>query len=241
MNDGKLEIVLKCDVSGTEEAVRGSLASIDVPAIEVRVIQSGVGQISQSDVLMAETGSRLVVGFNVDVVPRLEQYIKEHGVEIRLYDTIYHLTEDIRQISEQLSAKPPEEVITGQAEVIATFKSKRKSQIIGCEIREGVIEVGNQFRIITAMGPAYSGRVGSLFVFARVSSHHHDNSCEHGRPEVPPSSWASRSASNWTTGARRRWEIWWNVSILSSPPAAPGNPAAASFANIRKRCCPLAG
>ena len=162
MNDGKLEIVLKCDVSGTEEAVRGSLAAIDVPGIEVLVIQSGVGQVSQSDVLMAETGSRLVVGFNVDVMPKLEQHIKEHGVEIRLYDTIYRLAEDVRRIGEQLIAKPPEEIITGQAEVIATFTSKRKSQIIGCEIREGVIEVGKEFRIITAMGPAYFGRIGSL-------------------------------------------------------------------------------
>ncbi len=162
MSDGKLEIVLKCDVSGTEEAVIGSLATIDVPGVEVRVIQSGVGQVSQSDILMAETGSRLVVGFNVDVMPKLEHHTKEHGVEIRLYDTIYHLTEDIRQISQRFIAKPPEEKITGQAEIIATFKSKRKSQIIGCEIREGVIEVGKDFRIITAMGPAYHGRIGSL-------------------------------------------------------------------------------
>ena len=162
MSDGKLEIVLKCDVSGTEEAVRGSLATIDVPGVEVKVIQSGVGQVSQSDVLMAETGSRLVVGFNVDVMPKLDRHTQEHGVEIRLYDTIYHLTEDIRQISRRLIAKPPEEMITGQAEIIATFKGKRKGQIIGCEIREGVIEVGKEFRIITAMGPAYFGRIGSL-------------------------------------------------------------------------------
>lgn len=158
----KLEIVLRCDVSGTEEAVRESLAAVTVPGVELRIIQSGVGQISKSDILMAETGSRLVVGFGVDVTPRLEQYIKEHGVEIRLYDTIYRLTEDIGQISEKLLAKPPREVITGQAEIIATFKGKGKGQIIGCEIRTGTIEMGKQFRIITAMGPAYHGKIGSL-------------------------------------------------------------------------------
>lgn len=162
MSESKLEIVVKCDVSGTEEAVRASLTAIDVSGVEVQVIQSGVGQISKSDVLMAETGSRLVVGFNVDVMPRMTQHIKEHGVEIRLYDTIYRLTEDVRRICEQMVAKPPEEVIVGQAEVIATFKGKRKSQIIGCDIREGVIEVGKDFRIITAMGPAYFGKITSL-------------------------------------------------------------------------------
>jgi translation initiation factor IF-2 len=162
MSESKLEIVLKCDVSGTEEAVRESLTAMEVPGVDVRIIQSGVGQVSKSDVLMAETGSRLVVGFNVDVMPRMEQHIKEHGVEIRLYDTIYHLTEDLRRICEQMVAKPPEETVIGQAEVIATFKSKQKSQIIGCEIREGVIQVGKHFRIITAMGPAYFGKIGSL-------------------------------------------------------------------------------
>ena len=160
--DSKLEIVLKCDVSGTEEAVRGSLAAFAIPGVEVLVIQSGVGQISQSDVLMAETGSRLVVGFNVDITPKLEQHLKEHGVEVRLYDTIYGLTEDIRTICENLVAKAPGETVTGQAEVIATFKGKGKRQIIGCEIRAGTIEAGKKFRIITAMGPAYSGRIGSL-------------------------------------------------------------------------------
>lgn len=158
----KLELVLKCDVSGTEEAVREAIAAIDVPGIEVRVIQSGIGSISQSDVLMAETGSRLVVGFNVDVMPKLEQHVKEHGVEVRLYDTIYQLTEDVRRIGERLVAAEAQEEVTGQAEVIATFKGKRKSQIIGCEISEGVIEVGRDFRIITAMGPAYSGKIKSL-------------------------------------------------------------------------------
>ena len=93
----KLEVVLKCDVAGTMEAVSASLAEIEVTGVEVGVIQTGIGNVSKSDLLMARTGSNLIIGFNVDVTPKLEQTIKEFGVEVRLYDTIYRLTEDIRK------------------------------------------------------------------------------------------------------------------------------------------------
>ena len=127
-----------------------------------QIIQSGVGNITKSDVLMAQTGSRLVIGFNVDTMPKLDQHIKELGVEVRLYDTIYTITEDIKKIATNLKAKEPEEVITGKAKIIATFKATRKDIIIGCEVLEGAIELGKNFRIITAMGPAYAGKITSL-------------------------------------------------------------------------------
>ena len=158
----KLEIVLKCDVAGTAEAISASLAEIRVPGVEVDLIQIGVGKVSKSDVLMARTGSRLVIGFNVDVMPNLKQEIKEFGVEVRLYDTIYKLTEDIRKIAQSFNIAPPEEKITGKAKVIATFKAGPKGIIIGCEVLEGVIEQGKEFRVITAMGPAYFGKITSL-------------------------------------------------------------------------------
>jgi translation initiation factor IF-2 len=160
----KLEVVLKCDVVGTEEAVAAALTAIDVPEVEIAIIQSGLGNISRSDVLMAETGSRLVIGFNVDTMPKLQQHIKEHGVEVRLYDTIYNLTEDLTKIANHLTLKEPLERITGKAKVIATFKSRPGGIIIGCEVMEGIIEEAKNFRIITAMGPAYFGKIESLQV-----------------------------------------------------------------------------
>ncbi len=153
---------MKCDVAGTAEAISASLAEIDVPGVQIDLIQIGVGHVSKSDVLMARTGSRLVVGFNVDTIPKLEQEIKEFGVEVRLYDTIYKLTEDIRKIAQSLKTQEPQEKITGKAKVIASFKTSQKGMIIGCEVFEGVIELGNTFRVITAMGPAYVGKITSL-------------------------------------------------------------------------------
>ena len=158
----KLEIVLKCDVAGTAEAISASLAEIKVPGVEIDLIQTGVGKVSKSDVLMARTGSKLVLGFNVDIMPKLKQEIKEFGVEVRLYDTIYKLTEDVRKIAQSFNIEPPEEKITGKAKVIATFKAGPKGIIIGCEVLEGVIEQGKEFRVITAMGPAYFGKITSL-------------------------------------------------------------------------------
>lgn len=160
--DQKLEIVLKCDVAGTAEAINASLAEIDVPGVQIKVIQSGVGNVSKSDVLMARTGSKLVVGFSVDTMPKLEQEIKEFGVEVRLYDTIYKLTEDIRKIAQSFKSAEPKEKVTGKAKVIATFNISTKGMVIGCEVLEGVIETGKDFRVITAMGPAYFGKIASL-------------------------------------------------------------------------------
>lgn len=160
----KLEVVLKCDVAGTEEAISSSMTAIKVPGVDIQIIQSGVGNISKKDITMALTGSKLVIGFNVDIMPKLQQEIKEHGVEVRLYDTIYNLTEDLKNIAGNMFAREPEEKVTGKAKVIATFKGGRKGTVIGCEVLEGAIEVGKNFRVITAMGPAYAGRITSLQV-----------------------------------------------------------------------------
>jgi translation initiation factor IF-2 len=158
----KLEIVLKCDVMGTAEAISASLAEIQVAGVQIDLIQTGIGNVSKSDVLMARTGSKLVLGFNVDITPKLEQEIRAFGVEVRLYDTIYKLTEDVSQIARSLIIKQSEERIIGKARVIATFKATRKGMIIGCEVYEGIIETGKDFRVITAMGPAYFGKITSL-------------------------------------------------------------------------------
>ena len=166
--DKKLEIVLKCDVAGTAEAIAASLSEIEVPGVQIDLIQTGIGNVSKSDVLMARTGSKLVIGFNVDIMPKLKHEIKEFGVEVRIYDTIYKLTEDLRKIAKSFHiTSPPEEKITGKAKVIATFMSSSKGIVIGCEVLEGLIELGKEFRVITAMGPAYFGKITSLQIERR--------------------------------------------------------------------------
>ena len=162
-----LEIVLKCDSYGSTEAVVSALKKIQSPEVEVRIISAGIGTIAKSDLLMALSGSKLVLGFDVDIMPRLESWLKDHGVEVRLYDVIYKLVEDVHGIVQSMLPRKIEEKITGKARVIALFKTHRHGIILGCEVTEGVFAVGSDFRLITAMGPVYSGRVGSLQIERR--------------------------------------------------------------------------
>ena len=160
-----LEIVLKCDSVGSLEAVISSLKTLENPEVEVSPIHTGIGAISKSDLLMALTGSRLVVGFNVSLLPRMEQLSKEKGVEIRLYDVIYKLTQNLSEIARSLIRPDDEkERSTGKAKVIALFKSSRKGIILGCAVLEGALFQGKNFRVISAMGPVYSGKIESLHI-----------------------------------------------------------------------------
>lgn len=160
----KLEIVLKCDSVGSLEAVTNSLAALTTPDVDIGVIHSGVGVISKSDVLFAETASRLIIGFQVGVMPAMDKALREHGVEVRLYDVIYKLIDDIKVIAGDVVPHLPEEQIIGSGRIIALFKSSRKGVIIGCEIREGFFAAGERFRIISAMGPVYTGAIESLHI-----------------------------------------------------------------------------
>ncbi|ABK15898.1 translation initiation factor 2 GTPase [Syntrophobacter fumaroxidans] len=162
-----LEIVLKCDSFGTVEAVTTLLGKIGGREVEIKVIHSGVGDVTKNDILMALTGSRLVAGFNVGLAPRLEQWTKEHGVEVRLYNIVYTLAEDLGALARSLIQTEPEERILGRAKVIATFKSSRGSIIAGCEVLDGVLAHGRNFRVVKAMGPVFTSRIESLQVEKR--------------------------------------------------------------------------
>ena len=160
----RLEIVLKCDTSGCAEAIIAAISSLNQPAVEINIISSGLGAVNKSDIFMAETGSRLIVGFNVGLMPQIDRTASEHSVEIRIYEVIYKLLEDLESIAESLAPQESSEEIIGSAKVIALFKSSRKGIILGCEVLKGKLMLGNSFRILGPMGPMYSGRIESLHI-----------------------------------------------------------------------------
>jgi translation initiation factor IF-2 len=160
----KLEIVLKCDTSGSIEALNSAIDSVKVPGVAIDIISSGVGDISKSDIFMAEMGSRLIIGFAVGLMPHMDQLVIEHNIEIRLFAVIYRVLEDVAAIAGSLIPPESTEEIIGSARVIALFKSSRKGIIIGCEVIAGKLAVGNSFRILGAMGPLYSGTIESLHI-----------------------------------------------------------------------------
>jgi translation initiation factor IF-2 len=157
-----LEIVVKCDTRGTLDAVLAALSKIAVDEIEIDVIERGVGDVSKADLSMALTGSHLVLGFDVGAMPKVDDFAREHGVEIRLYNVIYHLIRDVEEICRSLVVREEEERILAQARVIALFKSTRKGIILGCEVLQGRIALRMSFRVIAAAGPIHTGVVESL-------------------------------------------------------------------------------
>ena len=159
----KLEIVLKCDSVGSVEAITTAISKIS-SAIEISVIHSGLGAVNKSDVLLAETGSRLIVGFQVDVQREMDRAVREHNVEVRLYQVIYDLTDDIKAIAESKVPSETGEEIIGSARVIALFKSSRRAIITGCEVSAGYLALGQRFRIISAAGPVYVGIIESIHI-----------------------------------------------------------------------------
>ncbi len=163
-----LEVVLKCDFVGSEEAILAALESGRGNAAEVRVIHSGVGPIGKNDLFLALPASRLVAGFNVDVLPGINKMSQDMGIEVRLYEVIYHLVEDLKNTADRLIVGETEERIRGRAKVVALFKSTRRGVILGCEVQEGNLIAGRHFRLISTPGPVYAGKIESLHIEDRA-------------------------------------------------------------------------
>lgn len=159
-----LALVLKCGADGSREAVERALEEASWPGLRPLIIHSAVGEVNKNDVLLAETASRLVIGFEVGVTLHLDEVLRKSGVEVRLYQVIYRMVEDLRQLAQSLAEKPASERIIGQARVIALFKSSRHGIILGCAVNSGRLALGERFRIIGAMGELYEGRIESLHI-----------------------------------------------------------------------------
>lgn len=159
-----LELVLKCGVDGSREAVEQALAEASWPGQQPVIIHSGVGEVNKGDVLLAESASRLIIGFEVGVTLHLEDDLRKSGVEVRLYRVIYRMVEDLRQLAQSLVENPATEEILGQARVIALFKSSRHGIILGCAVNSGRLSLGDKFRVIGAMGVVHEGRIESLHI-----------------------------------------------------------------------------
>jgi translation initiation factor IF-2 len=157
-----LNLVVKGDVQGSVEAIVGELAKIDHTEVRVNVIHSGVGGITENDVMLASASGGMVVGFNVRPNAETRAVAEREGVEIRTYNVIYKLTEDIEQaLVGMLTAVTTEETI-GEAEVRETFRASRVGTIAGCMVTNGVIRRGANVRIVRDGTVVYTTTIDSL-------------------------------------------------------------------------------
>ena len=157
----ELGIVLKADVQGTLEAVQQALEGLSSDRARVKVLHTATGKISESDVMLARASEGIVVGFNVRSEPGAVRISKAESVDIRHYDIIYKLTEDIDNALKGIMEPIIEEVVDGHAEVRAIFRV-RGSRIAGCMVTDGIIRRNSQARIKRGEEVLHESRVSSL-------------------------------------------------------------------------------
>jgi translation initiation factor IF-2 len=143
----ELPIVLKTDVQGSLETLRPSLEKISVEDVRIMIKHAAIGGINESDVLLAEASGAIVIGFNVTASSKARKLADAHGVDIRLYDVIYDITDDVRKAAEGLLEPEHKLEVLGHAEVRNVFKITRVGMIAGCYVTDGVIERNSQIRV----------------------------------------------------------------------------------------------
>jgi translation initiation factor IF-2 len=161
-NFKQLNVIVKGDVDGSVEALTDSLLKLSTQEIQVAIIHKGVGQISESDVLLASASDAIILGFQVRPSGPARRVAENEEIEIRLYSIIYDAINDVRAAMEGMLAPETEEVIVGNAEVREVFKISKIGTIAGCMVTDGSIKRSNPIRLIRDGIVIYAGKLGSL-------------------------------------------------------------------------------
>jgi translation initiation factor IF-2 len=144
----ELPLVIKADVQGSTEAIVGSLDKISTDEVRARIILSGAGAISESDVMLAKGAGAAILGFNVRASKQAQALAEREGVEIRYYAIIYDLLDDIKGVLSGMLAPIQRETFLGNAEVLQAFDISKVGRIAGCRVTDGVVRKGARVRII---------------------------------------------------------------------------------------------
>ncbi len=161
-NFKQLNVIVKGDVDGSVEALTDSLLKLSTQEIQVAIIHKGVGQISESDVLLASASDAIILGFQVRPSGPARRVAENEEIEIRLYSIIYDAINDVKAAMEGMLAPETEEVIVGNAEVREVFKISKIGTIAGCMVTDGSIKRNNPIRLIRDGIVIYAGKLGSL-------------------------------------------------------------------------------
>lgn len=158
----EINIILKADVKGSEEAVKNALEKIDVKGVKTTVIRSGTGTITESDVVLANASSAIIIGFNVRPSSKTKELAKEYNVDIRLYNIIYKVIEELEAAMKGMLDPEYEEKILGEAEVRQLFRFSKVGTIAGSYITNGIIKQDSKARLIRDGVVLYDGVIASI-------------------------------------------------------------------------------
>ena len=158
----EINIVLKTDVKGSEEAVKNTLSKIDVEGCRLNVIRSGVGAITESDIVLANASNAIIIGFNIRPNSKILDVAKEYGVDVRLHNIIYKVVEEMEAAMKGMLDPEYEEKVTGSAEIRKIYKFSKTGNIAGSYVLDGIIKSNSNARVIRDSIVIYDGKINSL-------------------------------------------------------------------------------
>lgn len=158
----QINLIVRADVQGSVEVIKAEVAKLVHDEVEVKIVHSGVGTITESDVDLAEASGATLVAFHTGIPGKIRQDAERRKLTIRRYDVIYEMLDEMRDLMEGTLAPALEEEVTGHAEVKALFKSSKVGVIAGCSISDGTIGRNNRVRLLRDGAVVFTGGIGSL-------------------------------------------------------------------------------
>ncbi len=158
----ELNLIVKADVQGSVEALKGSLEKVTVAGVNVNVVRASVGAVTETDISLAIASKSVIIAFNIRPAAKITEYAKEKNIEIRLYNIIYKVLEDIEAAMKGMLEPVFEEKVTGQAEVRSIFKASKIGTIAGCYVTSGSMIRSSEIRLIRDSIVIYTGKMSSL-------------------------------------------------------------------------------
>jgi translation initiation factor IF-2 len=155
-------LVVRADVQGSAEAIAGALDKIGNEEVGARIIQTGVGGISESDVTLAEASGAIILGFNVRAHKEAREAAERAGIEIRYYNIIYDLVDDVKAAMSGLLAPTLREERLGEAQILEVFNVSKVGKIAGCRVLDGVVQRGAHVRLIRDNVVIHEGKLSQL-------------------------------------------------------------------------------
>jgi translation initiation factor IF-2 len=157
-----LPLVIKADVQGSAEAIQGALMKLGTDEVGAQVLQSGVGGITESDVILAHASGAAIIGFNVRADKQARERAKRDGVDIRYYAIIYNVVDDIKAVLSGMLAPEVREKFLGNAEILEVFTISKVGKVAGCRVSEGVVRRGARVRLIRDHVVIHEGELSTL-------------------------------------------------------------------------------
>jgi len=157
-----LPLVLKTDVQGSSEAIQGALGKLATSEVGAQILQSGVGGITESDVILAHASGAAVIGFNVRANNQARERAKRDGVEIRYYNIIYNLVDDVKAALSGMLTPETREKFLGNAEILEVFTITKVGKVAGCKVTEGIMRRGSKVRLIRDNVVIHEGELSTL-------------------------------------------------------------------------------